>query len=119
MSRTSSYASGSEFSTSEIARASARLSPARTPAASDSRVQSRRAAGTLGRLGLRRPLESPCAAAGEHVREQGHEREDDRDSTEDPARPDRVEQRSGNDEPEAVHGVVDAHDDREDATADV
>src|SRR4051794_14712832 len=42
MSRTTSYASGSRFSTSVIARARARLSPARTPAASDSRVQSRR-----------------------------------------------------------------------------
>src|ERR671935_1326828 len=44
MSRTSSYATGSEFSTSVIARASARFSPARTPAASDSCVNSRRRA---------------------------------------------------------------------------
>src|SRR5918994_1533030 len=51
MSRTRSCASGSRFSTSVIARASARLSPERTPAASVSRVQSRRAAtaGTLRR----------------------------------------------------------------------
>src|SRR5215211_255467 len=50
MSRTTSYASGSRFSTRVIARASARLSPERTPAARVSRVQSRRAA----TAGLRR-----------------------------------------------------------------
>ena len=41
---TTSYASGSPFSTSVIARASARRSPLRTPAARVSRVQSRRPA---------------------------------------------------------------------------
>src|SRR6266545_1915769 len=48
MSRTTSYASGSPFSTRVIARARARLSPARTPSASVSRVQCRRPA--MGRM---------------------------------------------------------------------
>src|SRR5512133_4305676 len=54
MSRTTSYASGSRFSTSVIARASARLSPARTPSASVSRVQSRRPAIAAMLVRLRR-----------------------------------------------------------------
>src|SRR5512132_2135527 len=54
MSRTTSYASGSPFSTSVIARASARLSPARTPSASVSRVQSRRSAIAAMLVPLRR-----------------------------------------------------------------
>src|SRR4051812_14699494 len=52
MSRTRSRATGSRFSTSVIARASARLSPARTPSASASRLHSRRFA-TAETVGLR------------------------------------------------------------------
>src|SRR3954452_3217295 len=64
MSRTTSYASGSRFSTSVIARARARLSPARTPAASVSRVHSRRAATSrivVRRTGRSRGRLRPCS----------------------------------------------------------
>ena len=72
MSATRSYASGSPFSTRVIARASARRSPVRTPAARVSRVQSRRPATAATLVGVRRarPVRAPRLRrlAGEHVR---------------------------------------------------
>src|SRR5919197_4049584 len=133
MSRTTSYASGSEFSTSVIARASARFSPARTPAASDSRVKSRRAAmrqmldgallsldGSFGGLRLERRLggcdgvrDPDAGAAGEAEAGGGGEGCEARRRGPDPARADRLGQPPGQHHPEREKGDVRAHQNSE------
>src|SRR4051794_13104066 len=102
MSRTTSYAIGSELSISVIARAIARRSPARTAAASVSAVQSRRAltGATLSGGGFdhrrrRRVVgEQPAAEA---VRDQRGACEQYRAAAPDPAGADLVGQRPGDD----------------------
>src|SRR6476646_3412913 len=99
-SRTSSYASGSPFSTSVIARASASRSPSRTPAASVSPVHSRRRATSGAGLHYLRLDHRAADPTRERVAHERGEPGQARGDAPDPARTELVRQRPSEDHSE-------------------